>query len=147
MSFRSMMSRGKSVCPMFLLTAFAVGLWAGASGQARAGGSDPSPFAGCFLTGNGVVTISDSGRITGSSSSFYSSSQTSGSISNTGEIKLTVVVTSLGDLDPGRPKRSKTTYAATGLGALDDEGNLYGVLVWESVLGTVTAPFFWPRCD
>src|SRR5262245_18910881 len=147
MSLRSMMSRLKSVRTMVVLAAIAAGLVAGSSGQSLASGSEPGSFAGCFLTGNGVVTISDSGRITGATSTFCSSSKTSGSISDTGEITLTVVVTSLGELDPGWPKRAKTTYTAAGLGALDDDGNLYGVLVWESVLGTVTAPFFWPRCD
>jgi hypothetical protein len=99
-----------------------------------------SPFAGCYLMNNTVLTISDSGRIKGDS--------VRGSISNAGDIRLTVVVTSWGGIPtPGRPDHgSSTTFTATGHGDLDEEGNLYGVLQWQSILGTVTAPFLWTRC-
>jgi hypothetical protein len=103
-----------------------------------------SPFAGCYLMSNTVITISDSGRIQGDSVR----ESVRGSISNTGDIQITVVVTSWGGIPtPGRPGHgSRTTFTATGHGDLDEEGNLYGLVEWQSTLGTVTAPFLWTRC-
>lgn len=111
----------------------------------------PSPFAGCY--GDGVtflITIDDSGRISGSGliggSLAVDYSDISGSISETGVIKLTLVETFF-NLDSGRIGRLR--YEGTGLGALDDVGNLFGVLevhLFKRPNGD-PEPFFWPPCQ
>lgn len=152
MSFRSSTSRGLSVRPMLLLASLAAGLWAGTPEQACAGGSDRSPFAGHYATGGPCwITISRTGSIRGSSDGFFDSNLR-GNISATGEIMFTYDTTLGagnwdGDVPGGRSSPSQITWTVTGLAALDDEGNLYGVAVWESVLGTFTGEFLWTRCD
>jgi hypothetical protein len=137
---------------MVLLVVVSAGLAVGAAERVRAGGPSPSPFAGHYATGGPCwITISSNGSIRGSSDGFFDSNLR-GSISATGEIVFTYDTTLGtgnwdGDAHGGRKHPSKITWTVTGLAALDDEGNLYGVAVWDSVLGTYTGQFLWTRCD
>jgi hypothetical protein len=130
-----------------LLGTIALGLVSGAPEPAHADKPQPSPFAGCYLSADDasaawLITISDSGRITFEpiQGSQNDGGRVSGRVSDDGLIKLTYRIR-LG----GRPLGGGVlTSHAIGLAALDDFGNMYGVLEWED--GRVTE-FFWPRCD
>lgn len=152
MGSRIVMSRGNWVRAMVLLAVVSAGLAVDVAERARAGGASPSPFAGHYATGGPCwITISSDGSIRGSSDGFFDSNLR-GSISATGEIVFAYDTTlGTGNWDGGarggRKHPSKITWTATGLAALDDDGNLYGVAVWESILGTYTGQFLWTRCD
>ena len=143
MSFRSMMSRLRSVRTMVVLAAIAAGLVAGSSGQSSASASEPSPFAGEYGCSSLLdISISNTGRIDGYQQEFFVERRFRGSISPTGAMTLNVEEIRYSP-DPGsRPFRFH--YTVTGLGALDEEGNLQGVLEFDD--GGLW-PFFWPRCD
>jgi hypothetical protein len=135
----------RSVHPLVLLAAMLAGFVSGAPHRAHAANSGSSPFAGCYIdyaNPDGLprpyfITIDDAGRI---SATIPFGGQLSGSISDSGSMRVTVVEKFIGD--HGGVHRIRYRYS--GFGALDEFGNLYGVLqnqyggVWE---------FFWQRCD
>ena len=143
MWFRSMMSRLKSVRTIVVLAAIAAGLVAGSSGASLASGSEPSPFAGEYGCSSFLdISISDTGRIDGYQQEFFVERRIRGSISLTGAMTLNLLEIRYSP-DPGsRPSRLR--YTVTGLGDLDEEGNLQGLLEFDD--GGLW-PFFWPRCD
>jgi hypothetical protein len=127
------------------LTAILLMGFVGAACPALVAKAAPSPFAGCYLdyvTPDGVehwyvITIDDSGRI---SATIPLVGEMSGSISANGSMRVTVVQR-ISSLDGGGQLVRRIKYS--GLGALDQFGNLYGELkdqygrVWQ---------FFWQRC-
>jgi hypothetical protein len=116
----------------------------GAPDRAAPSKAQPSPFAGCYLdyvTPDGVqhwyvITIDNSGRI---SATIPLVGEMSGSISANGSMRVTVVQR-ISSLDGGGQLVRRFKYS--GLGALDQFGNLFGELkdqygrVWQ---------FFWRR--
>jgi hypothetical protein len=129
-------------CMVVLLVGTAAGLLVGPP-DVLAAKAEPSPFAGCYLdyvAPDGVarwysITIDDSGRI---SATIPLVGEMSGSISNSGTMRVTVVQRII-SLDGGGRLVRRIKYS--GFGALDEFGNLYGELknqygVWA---------FFWQR--
>jgi hypothetical protein len=113
-----------------------------------------SPFAGSFLIERPFyavcATISDSGKIQGSFSGgvffdfgapAYVQAKISGRIANDGSFKLKDTLVRYNATTGKRIDAFSATY--TGVGALDEFGNLYGELKDE--YGNVFE-FFWPRC-
>jgi hypothetical protein len=144
MSSHIMMFRGKSVRAVVLLAALAAALATGVREQARAGGSSPSPFAGHYDVGNGQcrITISDSGRISDSEHAL------SGRITDDGLMTLTVPFNIGWGVPPGRHGGGgRSTVTFEGIAALDEYGNLHGVLTHQNRYGVVlTLGVFWLRC-
>ena len=139
---QSMMSRGKSVRAMVLLAALAAGLMSGVPGQAGAGGSSRSPFAGHYDLGDDLcrITISDSGRVSDSERVI------SGRITDDGFMRLTVPF-GIGGGVPGSRGGGRSTITHEGIAALDEYGNLYAVLTYQNRCGVVlTLEVFWIRC-
>jgi hypothetical protein len=124
----SLMSAVKTVRAMALLGALAVGLTVGAPGRARA---QASPFAGDYITVSGAdqITVSDTGRFTG----YSGLSGLSGRIADDGRVTLTMTVFLGGDGLGGR-KGKPPTAKATGVATLDELGNMYWLLHWDSGL-------------
>jgi hypothetical protein len=117
-----------------LLLAVGAALMVGTPQPAHAGKSEPSPFAGDYCGGDILhVRINSSGRITGS----FLGKKISGKISDAGEMVLKWPVAMWDSSGPGRKKTYYRTI--TGLAALDEDGNLYGILDGYE--------FFWPRCE
>ena len=143
MCFHTMMSRGNWVRSVVVLAGLAAGLVSGFPEQTRAGGSSPSPFAGHYDVGNGQcrITISDSGRISDSEHAL------SGRITNDGLMTLTVPFNIGGGVPPGRHGGGRSTVTFEGIAALDEYGNLHGVLTHQNRYGVVlTLGVFWLRC-
>src|SRR5262249_60871363 len=112
--------------------------------RARAGNPQPSPFAGRYDLGDGMcrITISSSGRIKDSGGAI------SGRISGDGVMTLTVPFSIGWGVPPGRGGGGKATITYEGVAALDDDGNLYGVLAYVNPYGvTFSYSVFWVRCD
>jgi hypothetical protein len=108
--------------------------------NALAAKPQPSPFVGTYRwysLDTCSITISSSGRISGF---IYNSLELSGSISNTGAIKLKFV----GTYVTWDGRKGRWTATAVGQGALDAEGNLVGVLQYDE---DVIAELYWPRCN
>jgi hypothetical protein len=147
MKRRSMLCVANPARLLLLLGAIAVAVPSGAPEVALAGKRQPSPFAGCYLSADDfsaawLITISDSGRITfePTQGSRNDGASVSGCVWEDGLIEITWKIR-LG----GRPIGGGVlTSHAVGLAALDDFGNMPGVLEWDD--GQVTG-FFWPRCD
>jgi hypothetical protein len=119
-----------------LATVFAI---TATSVSAQAAKATPSPFAGEYCFGLCHVTVSASGSITGTCAAFDGfPPKISGHISADGAIKLTISTNRHGK------GNNPTRETATGIAALDENGNLYGVLEWsDGQLGE----FFWYRCE
>jgi hypothetical protein len=116
-----------------LLLAVGAALMVGTPQPAHAGKSEPSPFAGDYCWGDILhVRISSSGGIIGS----FLGKKISGVISDAGVMVLKWPVVTWDSTRPG----GKTSYRTiTGLAALDEDGNLFGILDGQE--------FFWPRCE
>lgn len=141
MWFRSTIARKKSVGLTVLMAGIAVAMITATAGPAAARGPAPSPFAGCYGDGTFlVVAVSDSGRIAGD----YVGIGISGRIANDGYLELTYRWSTPVFDDPQHGGgRKKFSSSATGIAALDEGGNLFGVLQWD---GGSISEFFWPRC-
>lgn len=126
----------------------------GSADRAAVAKAQPSPFAGTFLVEGPFydvrITISDSGKIQGSFSGLvffdfgalaYVEAEISGSIANDGSLKVKDVLVRYDPTTGKRIDSFSNTY--TGVGALDEFGNLYGVL--KSRKGQDTKEFLWPR--
>jgi hypothetical protein len=139
-----MMSRGNWVRAVVVLAALAAGLVSSVHEQARAGGSSPSPFAGHYDVGDGQcrIIISDSGRISDTGHAL------SGRITNDGLMTVTVPFNIGWGVPPGRHGGGgNSTITYEGLAALDEYGNLHGVLTYQNRYGVVfTLPVLWLRC-
>jgi hypothetical protein len=131
--------RGKSRALVIALAAMAAFPSIGLLEKATAAGPRTSPFAGDYCPSYASIEISGSGRITGTT---WFGGEISGRISDTGAIDLKWPLQP--SLDIGRHRRGPAFIKAIGMAALDERGNLYGVLRWED--GSVSE-FFWPRCE
>ncbi|MCW5551340.1 MAG: hypothetical protein KIS67_04155 [Verrucomicrobiae bacterium] len=113
----------------------------------------PSPFAGTWcdsdphgLNISGLV-ISSSGKISGSVENVFYKEEYSGSISSDGMLKLVVTTTSRGktSFDGYNPRGTiRTRTVCTGIVALDEQGNIVGVIQigdWDPVV------ILWERCS
>lgn len=137
----------KPVRTMIATLAVAAGWWLVSMEQVRAGRPQPSPFAGCYsggvpdslsITDSGfVLTIGDSGRISGAT---WWGGTVSGRIWDDGYIELEWPVFSF---EVGRGGRRARSIEVVGMGTLDADGNLIGMLQWP--WGEITE-FLWGRC-
>lgn len=123
-----------------LSVALAALLLAGAPDTIRAAGA--SPFAGAYCFFGGTVIINNSGRLAGEEVCFLdcqTKTSISGRVANDGSMELTVTTWAR-----GKGWRVIRTTHAVGVGALDENGSLYGWLDWDDGGG---GPFLWFRCD
>ena len=122
----------------YLLCGLSAAATASAPDQALAAGS--SRFAGCYGAEGLIITVSGSGRI--SDANDYV--KLTGRIWDDGYMELTYT-RYLINFDRSRgPRGSTYTITADAYGALDADGNLYGVLEWST--GEVSS-FLWLRCE
>ena len=138
----------KSATPFTSLTLTIALAWSAltlAPGLALAGKSPPSPFVGAYCDEFGAwqLTVSKSGAVNGS----YATFRVSGEVSADGVIELTVTGSTsscLFDCVGGKRSKQRISVHAAALVEFDGDGNLIGVLIWETGLAE---PLFLVPCD